>query len=98
MCLYIFFQACQLLCLCAISHDNALKLNDYIIRFCKMFEELYGKMSCTLNLHLHCHLKYCVIDYGPASAFWLFLCERLNGVLRSISIVGSDFEEVGKLL
>ena len=88
-----------------------------------MFEELYGKMSCTLNLHLHCHLKYCVIDYGPASAFWLFLCKRLNGVLgsvstnhryiesqlikkyslsqhalRSISIVGSDFEEVGKLL
>ena len=57
LCWYIFFQACQLLCSRAISYDNALKLNDLLIRFCKMFEELYGKISCTPNLHLHCHLK-----------------------------------------
>ena len=123
LCWYIFFQACQLLCSCAIPYGNALKLNDLIICFCKMFEELYGKISCTPNLHLHCHLKDCIIDYGPASAFRLFACERLNGVLgsvstnhrsiesqlikkfslsqhalRSIATVGSDFEEVGKLL
>ena len=23
-------------------------------------------------------------DYGPGSAFWLFACERLNGILHSV--------------
>ena len=50
-----------------------------------MFEQLYGADSCTPNLHLHCHLKECLLDFGPGSAFWLFACERLNGMLGSVS-------------
>ena len=85
LCWYTFVQACTLLCSRAISHANTLKLHALIVRFCKKFEELYGQNSCTPNLHLHCHLRECIIDYGPANAFWLFACERLNGVLGAVS-------------
>ena len=34
-------------------------------------------------MHLHGHLKECILDFGPIYAFWLFSFERLNGVLGS---------------
>ena len=78
-------QACQLLCSRAISQTNVLELNHLLVCFCKKYEELYGASACTPNLHLHCHLKECLLDFGPANAFWLFACERLNGILGAIS-------------
>ena len=42
-------------------------------------------LNCTPNLHLHCHLKECMLDFGPATAYWLFACERLNGILGSVA-------------
>ena len=84
-CWYIFVQACQLLCSRAISQTNVLELNHLLVCFCKTIEELYGVSACTPNLHLHCHLKECLLDFGPANAFWLFACERLNGILGAIS-------------
>ena len=84
-CWYIFVQACQLLCSRAISQANALQLHDLLVRFCKKLEELYGSNACTPNIHLHCHLKECMLDFGPANAFWLFACERLNGILGAVS-------------
>ena len=39
---------------------------------------------CTPNMHLHCHLKQCPLDYGPACSFWLFACERMNEHLGSL--------------
>ena len=78
-------QACQLLCSRAITEDNTVQLNEILVRFCKAFENLYGIGACTPNLHLHCHLTECISDFGPANAFWLFACERLNGILGSVS-------------
>ena len=34
-------------------------------------------------MHLQCHLKECIIDYGPVYTFWLFAYERLNGIMGS---------------
>lgn len=36
-----------------------------------------------MNLHLHAHLRSCILDYGPVYSFWLFAFERMNGVLGS---------------
>ena len=49
--------------------------------FCETFQNLYGTASCTINLHLHCHLAECLHDYGPAYDTWCFSFERLNGIL-----------------
>jgi hypothetical protein len=32
-------------------------------------------------MHLHLHLKECILDYGPLYAFWCFPFERYNGML-----------------
>ena len=53
------------------------------MEFCKAFKELYGKDLVTLNIHLHGHLKECLLDYGPFHAFWCFSFERFNGILGS---------------
>ena len=45
------------------------------------FEKRYGKERVTPNMHLHLHLKQCILDYGPVYSFWLFSFERFNGIL-----------------
>ena len=61
-----------------------IELGDrYLMEFCKAFEELYGKDLVTPNMHLHGHLKECLLDYGPFHAFWCFSFERFNGILGS---------------
>ena len=35
-------------------------------------------------MHLHLHLKDCILDFGPIYAFWLFSFERYNGILGDI--------------
>ena len=35
-------------------------------------------------MHMHCHLRACIEDYGPIHGFWLFAFERYNGVLGSM--------------
>ena len=52
-----------------------------LLNFCKEFERLYGKGACTPNMHLHMHLKACLLDYGPPHAFWCYPFERYYGIL-----------------
>ena len=51
------------------------------MEFCNKFQQLYGKSKCNINLHLHTHLKSCILDFGPVYSFWLFSFERMNGIL-----------------
>ena len=37
----------------------------------------------TPNIHLHCHLKQSLHDYGPIHNFWLFSYERYNGIMET---------------
>lgn len=79
----IFVQACSLLCSRAITHDGIVLADRLIHEYCCLFQEEFGKEQCYPNLHLHCHLKDCLLDFGPATSFWLFSFERMNGVLGS---------------
>ena len=38
------------------------------------------------NMHLHLHLKNCLLDYGPVYAFWCFSYERFNGILGAYHV------------
>ena len=61
-----------------------IELGDrHLMEFCRTFEELYGKDLVTPNMHLHGHLKECLLDYGPFHSFWCFSFERFNGILGS---------------
>ena len=54
---------------------------NIFLSFRQMFQNLYGTASCTINLHLRCHLTECLRDYCPAHDMWYFSFERLNGAL-----------------
>lgn len=83
-CWCLFANACRLVCSRAISQEGISKLDSLLLRFCQKFEELYGASSCTPNLHLHCHLRDCLSDFGSSSSFWAFSFERFNGVLGAV--------------
>ena len=81
----VFVQACSLLCSLAITYDGIILSDRLIHEYC-LFQEEFGKELCYPNLHLHCHLKDChlkdcLLVYGPATFFWLFSFQRMNGVL-----------------
>lgn len=91
-CWCVFVDACYLQCSRAISISSVEKMDSTILNFCHMFQRLYGEDARTPNLHLHCHLKECFLDFGPAGSFWTFAFERLNGVLGSIPTNHRDIE------
>ncbi|XP_070537876.1 uncharacterized protein [Ptychodera flava] len=76
-----FVYACRVLCSRTVSVEKISAVHTYLRLFCKKFEKIYGPEMCTPNMHLHLHLKECLLDYGPAYSFWLFSCERYNGIL-----------------
>ena len=45
---------------------------------------MFGKDVITPNMHMHCYLRACILDYGPLHGFWLYSFERYNGVLGAM--------------
>jgi len=81
-CWSTFVSACRLLCLPIITRAQIIEGHLLLSDFCCVFERLYGKESCTPNMHMALHLKECMLDFGPFSAFWCFPFERYNGTLE----------------
>ena len=79
-CWLLYVRASTLLFSCIISKIDMVTADQYMVAFCKKFELLYGQERCTINMHLHLHLKNCLLDYGPAHRFWTFPFERFNGI------------------
>ena len=72
----MFSQASSYLCSMHVSQADVIKSDELLVNICKKFEELYGKDQCTPNMHMHCHLKECILDVGPLHSFWCFSFER----------------------
>ena len=91
-CWQTFVLACKYLCKPVLSKTDILKADNCLLKFCTRFQELYGNEACTPNMHLHCHLKEVIIDYGPMHSFWCFSFERYNGILGSIKTNNRSIE------
>ncbi len=83
-CWLIFVRACSLLRHNTLRKQDLFTADLLLLQFCRLFHGLYGSDSCTPNMHLHLHLKQCLLDYGPCHAFWCYAFERYNGVLGSV--------------
>ncbi len=63
------------------SHNTQLQLKhdidvvDALLLF-RRVQRMYGNDVITPNMHMHCHLKSVLLDYGPVFAFWLCSYER----------------------
>ena len=82
-CWRLLALACRYLCKWSLTSNDIEIIDMLLIKFCKCVEQLYGRLSVTSNMHLHGHLKDCLLDYGPPTSFWLFAFEKLNGILGS---------------
>ena len=80
-CWLLFVSACRILCSPVISKEDVKNADDYLVLFLRMAKSLYGPKHFTPNMHLHFHLKDCLLDYGPVYSFWCFAFERYNGIL-----------------
>jgi hypothetical protein len=72
------------MCKYTVSVSDIRLADALLLQFCKRVESLYGADIITPNMHMHCHLRACIEDYGPIHGFWLFAFERYNGVLGSM--------------
>ena len=81
ICWQKFVLACRILCCKVISLQDIHLADELLLKFCRNFEQLYGEKRITPNMHLHLHLRECLVDYGPVYGFWLFSFERENGIL-----------------
>lgn len=82
-----FVQACEILCSYAVTSESIQRADQLLYQYCCGFEREFGKEECYPNLHLHCHLQDCLRDYGPATSFWLFAFEWMNGCLGSFHTI-----------
>lgn len=79
-----FVLACRILCQPELKQDDVTIADALILQFCRRTERMFGKDMVTPNMHMCCHLKECILNYGPLNHFWLFAFERFNGILGQL--------------
>lgn len=76
-----FVLAARILCQHTLTESQIDLADILLLRFCQRVERMYGKSVITPNMHMHCHYKQMLLDYGPVYSFWCFSYERYNGML-----------------
>ena len=79
-----FVLACRYLCQPILKPNDVIIADALLLKFCKRTEQLFGENIITPNMHMSCHLRECILDYGPLNHFWLFAFERFNGILGQL--------------
>lgn len=77
-----FVLACRILCQQNLTLTDVNLADGLLLQFCRRVQRMYGNNVITPNMHMHCHLKEVLLDYGPVYGFWLFSYERYNGILQ----------------
>lgn len=83
-CWCIFVEACRTILLPVVTDTQVKRAHDLLIFNFNEFLRLYGSKYCSPNMHMACHLRECMLDYGPLSTFWCFAFEHYNGTLEEI--------------
>ena len=78
-----FVLACHYVCKRNILVRDIQVADAFLLHFCRRCQALYGRSCVTPNMHMHAHLRECLLDYEPVCGFWLFSFERYNGILGS---------------
>lgn len=66
-----------------LTKDDIAPGDALLLQICRRVEALYGKSCITPNVHMACHLQDYTVDYGAVHSYWLFSCERMNGILEN---------------
>ena len=79
-----FVLACRVLCSRQLTRIQISLADSLLLQFCRRSQRMYGENIITPNMHMHCHLRDCILDFGPLQGFWLFTYERFNGILGDL--------------
>ena len=91
-CWMIFVKAVKKIVKPVVSQDDIDSADRLFQVFGTKVAELYGNMAVTCNMHLHAHLRECIMQFGSVYGFWLFSFERYNGILTSYNSNGKEIE------
>ena len=64
-----FVLACRILCQPELTQDDISIADALILKFCRRTERMFGKDIITPNMYMSCHLRDCILDYGPLNHF-----------------------------
>ena len=73
----------RILCQHALTTHDIVLADALLLHFSKKVQRMYGSNTITPNMHLHCHFKDVLLDYGTVYSFWCFSYERYNGILET---------------
>lgn len=74
----------------SISNMELNEVEKKLEQFVCEYEQFYGKVNMTMNVHSLLHLVYCVRNFGPLWAFSMFPFESFNGTLKSFVVAPTD--------
>ena len=81
----LFVRASNIFINSSITMEEVNLGHELIVMYCKQFQAIYGSRYCTPNMHMHTHIKSCILEFGPTYGFWCFSFERYNFILGSYS-------------
>ena len=87
-----FVLGCKYLCQPCISKTDLIIADRKLLDFVKAYERENGNASVSPNMHLHMHIRESVQNFGSVYGFWLFSCERFNGILGAFHSNGREIE------
>lgn len=79
-----FVLACRILCQPSLTKRDIVVADGLLLQFCHRTEQLFKKDIIIPNMHMCCHLRECILDYGPLNNFWVFAFESFNGILGQL--------------
>ena len=82
--LLLLVNAVNLLTKSSIQRCEINQANACLSKFVKYFQQLYGDVNMTYNVHQLSHLTQTVIDWGPLSSYSTYVFEGFNQVLLKL--------------
>lgn len=73
-----------------ISIEELEETEKTLKRFVNNYQDYYGEVSMTMNVHQILHLVDCVRNFGPLWTFSMFPFESYNGLLKSFIVAPTD--------
>lgn len=84
-----FVLACRVLCCNQLTTEQIMLGDALLLHFCKRTERIFGWQYITPNMHMHCHLRSCIFDYGPLHAFRLTPLKDTTGFWEQCQTITS---------
>jgi hypothetical protein len=68
--------------------------HDKLVRFCQLYEEIFGSRAVTPNIHMHLHLRDTFMNFGGSYACTTYVYERQIRTLENFKTNNHNIEKM----